>query len=102
MTNIQVPITDDEREKITARLASRGVTDISQYIRRLVEDDLDVSNGEIRDWVDDLDDAGRAKLEAMLQEGVDSLDRGEGAEATPQFWKNMRARVQSHIRDGQG
>mgnify|MGYP002624946811 CR=1 FL=1 len=103
MMNIQVPITDDERDRINARLASRGVSDISQYIRQLVEEDLDrdAENGE-RDWVDDLDEAGRAKLEAMLQEGLDDIERGDVIEATPEFWEQLRAKARANVQAKRG
>lgn len=39
----------------------------------------------------------RQELNDAIQEGVDSLNRGEGIRVTPAFWRRMRARVERDV-----
>jgi hypothetical protein len=42
------------------------------------------------------------QLDQMLQEGLDSLDRGEGIEATDAWWEAERARLVAKMQNKMG
>jgi antitoxin ParD1/3/4 len=73
--NITLP--EPMRDFIEEQIASGSYGTASEYVRALIREDQKRKAQE--------------RLEALLLEGLDS---GEPVEATPEFWQNLRVRIQ--------
>jgi Arc/MetJ-type ribon-helix-helix transcriptional regulator len=84
MTTITLRIPDDLASHLAAEVAMSGFDNATDYILALIRQSQQ--------------SRGKAALEAKLEAGVDSLDRGEGKAATAADWERLRQRA----RQGEG
>ena len=75
MTSMNVSLPESLRRFAEER-AAKGYSSVSEYFRELLRDDQKRALQE--------------RLEGLLLEGLDS---GDPVEATPEYWKELRARV---------
>jgi len=76
MTNINVSLPEPMREWVEAQIKAGRYGNLSEYVRDLIRRDQKREAEE--------------RLEALLLEGLDSLDAGKGIEITPEFWEKKR------------
>ena len=76
MTNINVSLPEQMREWIESRIRAGRYGNLSEYVRDLIRRDQEREANE--------------RLEALLLEGLESLDAGKVAEITPEFWEKKR------------
>ena len=76
MTTLNFSLPEDLKTWIATQVAAGGYGNTSEYIRELVRLDRKHKSEE--------------RLEALLLEGLDSLDTGKGIEITPEFWEKKR------------
>lgn len=73
--NINIEIPDEVRVYVEAQVTAGVYSSIGEYFLDLVQQDQKRK--------------AQAKLEALLQEGIDS----QGQEVTPQYWQDLRSAV---------
>ncbi|NDJ26167.1 type II toxin-antitoxin system ParD family antitoxin [Nostoc sp. B(2019)] len=73
--NISIDIPDEVRVYVEAQVMAGAYSSIGEYFLDLVQQDQKRK--------------AQAKLEALLEEGID----GEGQEVTPEYWQNLRSTV---------
>lgn len=78
--NISLP--ENLKRYVERRVSEGDYGNTSEYIRELIRKDREERRRRAQE-----------KLEALLLEGLDSLERGEGVEVTPEYWKERRARL---------
>ena len=76
MTTLNISLPKAMRDFIEAQVAEGGYSTASEYIRTLLREEQKRR--------------ARAKLEALLLEGINS---GEPIEATPEYWEAKRRRI---------
>ena len=76
MTNINVSLPEPMREWVEAQIKAGRYGNLSEYVRELIRRDQKRVAEE--------------RLEALLLEGLDSLDAGKGIEITPEYWEKKR------------
>jgi antitoxin ParD1/3/4 len=74
MTTMNISLPQEMREFVEEQLRAGGYSTASEYIRELIR------NAQ--------KEKARARLEALLLEGLDS---GEPIEITPEYWDQLRA-----------
>jgi antitoxin ParD1/3/4 len=77
MTSMNITLPEPMRHFVEEQIASGSYGTASEYMRALIREDQKRKQQE--------------RLEALLMEGLES---GEPVEATPEFWQNLRTRVQ--------
>ena len=80
MASFPVNIPDSLRPVVDARVAESGYHSPDEYIRDLI--------------VEDQKRAERARLEKLLQEGLDS---GDPIKCTPEFWERKRRELIARV-----
>ena len=80
MTSMNVSLPESLR-KFAEERAARGYSSTSEYFRELLREDKKR--------------LAKERLEGLLLEGLDS---GEPVEATPEYWKELRARVRERAK----
>lgn len=78
--NVSLP---ESLRRFAEERAARGYSSVSEYFRELLRDDQKRIAQE--------------RLEELLLEGLDS---GEPVEVTPEYWKELRARVRERVLHG--
>ncbi len=76
MTNVNVSLPDTLKEYIEDQVSSGGYGTTSEYLRELIRADRKLK--------------AQNRLESLLLEGLES---GEAIPVTPDFWKDLWARV---------
>ena len=79
---LHISLPDNLKRYVEARVSEGGYGNTSEYIRELIRQDRDERKRQVQE-----------RLEALLLEGLDSLERGEGIEVTPAYWQERRARL---------
>jgi Arc/MetJ-type ribon-helix-helix transcriptional regulator len=79
MTTITLRIPDDLAPHLAAEVAMSGFDNATDYILALIRQSQQAK--------------GKAALEAKLEAGLDSLDRGEGKPITTADWERLRERA---------
>ena len=78
MTTMNITLPEPMRQFIEEQVNSGSYGTASEYMRALVREDQKRKAQE--------------RLEALLLEGLDS---GDPIEATPEFWQDLRGRIES-------
>jgi antitoxin ParD1/3/4 len=76
MSNINVSLPEPMREWIEAKIKAGRYGNLSEYVRDLIR----------RDQGRETED----RLDALLLDGLESLDAGKGIELTPKYWEKKR------------
>ena len=84
MTSMNITLPEPMRQFVEAQISSGSYGTASEYVRTLIREDQKRKAKE--------------RLEALLLEGLDS---GDPVEATPEFWKEMRGRIESRRKANQ-
>lgn len=84
--NISLP--DTLRRYVEERVHTGHYGNTSECIRELIRRDLADQQRQQRD-----------ALEQQLLEAINSLERGEGQNATPEYWSELRLRAQKRLMD---
>ena len=87
MTNVNVSLPETLKEYIEQQVNSGGYGTTSEYLRELIREDRKRKSQE--------------RLEGLL---LDGLESGDAIPVTPDFWKDLWARVDARrkIRQGDG
>jgi antitoxin ParD1/3/4 len=98
MPTMNISLTDDLKRHVEKRVAEGGYTSVSEYVRRLIRNDEYESRSIVNpDYyhllTDEQRDKERAKLEALIDEGME----GEATEMTSEDWNGIRARAMARI-----
>jgi antitoxin ParD1/3/4 len=86
MEIINIAIPETLKHYVEERVSERGYGDTSDYIQDLIRHDREERNREARE-----------KLEALLLEGLNSIECGEAIDATPEYWQDRRKRLTAQI-----
>ena len=78
--NISLP--DTLRRFVEEQVSEGGYGNTSEYIRDLIRRDREARRRE-----------AERRLEVLLLQGVNSAERGDVVEATPEYWRERRARL---------
>ena len=78
MTSMNITLPEPMRQFIEEQIDSGSYATASEYMRALIREDQKRKAQE--------------RLEALLLEGLDS---GDPIEATPEFWRDLRGRIES-------
>ncbi len=89
MKSITIQISDETVRHIESLIAAGEYLNVNEYFAMLIERDQHA--GELPRW-----------MEAELLEGVESLDRGEGIEVTPEYWAQLRKKALDRIQKNRG
>ena len=76
---LHISLPDNLKRYVEQRVADGGYGNTSEYIRDLIRQDREERRRQ-----------AQRHLEALLLEGVESLERGETVEVTPEFWAEFR------------
>lgn len=79
MTTITLHIPDELAPHLATEVATSGYANATEYILALIRQSQRAK--------------GKAALEAKLEAGLDSLDRGEGKPTTAADWERLRERA---------
>ena len=77
MSNISISLPDDLQAYVDEQITKAGYASVSEYFLMLVERDR--QRGQAQETLD-----------SLLLEGIDSLDRQEGIEATDDWWEQEK------------
>ena len=77
MSNVSISLPDDVKAYVDEQVAKVGYASASEYFLALVQ--REQQRSQAKETLDDL-----------LLEGLDSLDRREGIEATDDWWEQER------------
>ena len=84
MTNMNVSLPEPMRVWIDAQIREGRYGNASEYVRELIRRDQDRHQ--------------EAELDKKLLQSLDSLDRGEGIEITPEYWERKRHQLRERTR----
>jgi antitoxin ParD1/3/4 len=88
MTTMNVSLPEPLKSFVEERVEGGGYQTASEYVRDLIRQDQEKQR------------TAQGKLEAMLLEGIESLQNGEGIEATTEMWNDIKIRFRArHGRD---
>ena len=88
MTSMNVSLPEPLKSFVEERVEGGGYQTASEYVRDLIRQDQEKRR------------TAQDKLETMLLEGIESLQKGEGIEATPEMWNGIKDRFRArHGRD---
>jgi antitoxin ParD1/3/4 len=82
--NVSLP--DTLKRYVEERVSEGGYGNTSEYIRELIRQDREERKRQ-----------AQAKLEGLLLEGLESLERGEGIEVTPEYWQEFRREARERL-----
>ena len=94
MTRLTIDLPEDLRRKVEAHAAESGHPSVEQYVQDLLLADAD--------GVEEADSGGPDHLTVGSQDELESLllrrleDSGPGVEATPEFWRGLKGRMNQH------
>lgn len=88
MTTINVSLPEPMREWVEAQIKQGRYGNLSEYVRDLIRHDQQ----RVAD----------SRLEALLHEGLDSLEAGKGIELTPEYMEKKRQELNNRIRAKRG
>lgn len=84
MTSMNITLQEPMRQFIEDQISSGSYGTASEYMRALIRDDQKRKAHE--------------RLEALLLEGLDS---GDPIEATPEFWRELRSKIETRRKASQ-
>ena len=93
MATLTLP--DDLRASLSDRAAAEGVSSVEEYVRLLAERDRE--SGSPFDELADDEAQLRARLVALIQEGLDS---GPAEPVGLEFWASLRAKARGPSAEG--
>jgi len=88
MTTLEISLPDTLREFVECQVASGGFPDASAYMQSLLE------QARL--------EQERARIEALVLEGIKDIENGNGVEMTPEDWKQMRDEYMARVRSRNG
>ena len=83
---LHISLPDSLRRYVDERVREGHYGNTSEFIRDLIRRDLDEQRR-----------ARREHLEEDLLQAISSLDRGEGHDATPDYWQELRRRARARL-----
>ncbi|MBC8102599.1 MAG: type II toxin-antitoxin system ParD family antitoxin [Cytophagales bacterium] len=86
MTSMNVSLPEQLKSFVEERVEGGGYQTASEYVRDLIRQDQEKRR------------AAEDKVEAMLLEGIESLQKGAGVEATSDLWESLKERF--HAKHG--
>jgi antitoxin ParD1/3/4 len=84
-----ISLPDTLSRYVEERVREGQYGDTGEFIRELIQKDRDEQLQEQRN-----------SLEQELMTAADSLDRGEGADVTPEYWQELRHRARAQLTEG--
>lgn len=88
MTTLQISLPDTWKEFLERQVADGGFTDAGAYVQSLLEQ---VSIEQ-----------DRARINALILEGIKDIESGNGVEMTADDWKQMREEYLARMRSRNG
>ena len=82
MTTMNVSLPEKMKEFVDRRVEAGGYQTVSEYVRDLIRKDIKVQEKERND-----------RLDALLLEGLRSIEEEGTLEITDQYWDEMKARI---------
>jgi antitoxin ParD1/3/4 len=82
MTTMNVSLPEKMKEFVDRRVEAGGYQTVSEYVRDLIRKDIKVQEKERND-----------RLDALLIEGLRSIEEEGTLEITDQYWDEMKARI---------
>ena len=82
MTTMNVSLPEKMKEFVDGRIEAGGYQTVSEYVRDLIRKDIQQQAKERND-----------RLDALLIEGLRSIEEEGTLEITDQYWDEMKARI---------
>jgi antitoxin ParD1/3/4 len=82
MTTMNVSLPEKMKEFVDRRVEAGGYQTVSEYVRDLIRKDIQLQAKERND-----------RLDALLIEGLRSIEEEGTIEITDQYWDEMKARI---------
>ena len=82
MTTMNVSLPEKMKEFVDRRVETGGYQTVSEYVRDLIRKDIQLQAKERND-----------RLDALLLEGLRSIEEEGTIEITDQYWDEMKARI---------
>ena len=82
MTTMNVSLPEKMKEFVDGRVEAGGYQTVSEYVRDLIRKDIHLQQNERND-----------RLDALLLEGLKSIEEEGTIEITDQYWDEMKARI---------
>ena len=82
MTTMNVSLPEKMKEFVDGRVEAGGYQTVSEYVRDLIRKDIQLQDKERND-----------RLDALLLEGLKSIEEEGTIEITDQYWDEMKARI---------
>jgi antitoxin ParD1/3/4 len=82
MTTMNVSLPEKMKEFVDRRVEAGGYQTVSEYVRDLIRKDIQLQAKERND-----------RLDALLIEGLRSIEEEGTLEITDQYWDEMKARI---------
>lgn len=83
MKSMNVSLPEQLKSFVEERVEGGGYQTASEYVRDLIRQDQEKRN------------ADQNKVEALLLEGIESLQKGAGIEASPAMWESLKERFRN-------
>ena len=93
-----ITLPDSMRAEVEAKAKAAGFPSVEAYVVSLIVEDVPGEDLPTPGYAPppEITPRNRAELEAMLEEGMNS---GPPVRATPEFWENLRQRVEARHAD---
>ncbi len=89
MTTLNFSLPEELKSWVESQVVAGGYGNTSEYIRELIRLDRKRKAEE--------------RLEALLLQGIESLDAGKGIEITPEYWEKKRLElIRRHMENAKG
>lgn len=82
MTTMNVSLPEKMKEFVDGRVEAGGYQTVSEYVRDLIRQDLENQRKEHNE-----------RLDALLLEGLKSMEEEGTFEVTDEYWDEMRSRI---------
>lgn len=82
MTTMNVSLPEKMKEFVDGRVEAGGYQTVSEYVRDLIRQDLENQRKERNE-----------RLDALLLEGLKSMEEEGTFEVTDEYWDEMRSRI---------
>jgi antitoxin ParD1/3/4 len=82
MTTMNVSLPEKMKEFVDRRVEAGGYQTVSEYVRDLIRKDVQLQEKELNE-----------RLDALLLEGLRSIEEEGTIEITDQYWDEMKARI---------
>lgn len=79
MTQISIALPEALKAYVDEQIAKHDYASVDEYFLKLVQRDQQLS--------------AQAKLDGLLQEGLDALQRGDSIQVTDEWWDQQRVRL---------